>query len=342
MKNYLVKRLAYAILVLLGVSIITFFVSRVVPGSPAAMWVGAKPTQEQLDAAIKELGFDRPLVVQYLVYVKGLVKGDLGLSLRTRRKVSEELSGRWAATFELVTVSIVAALVLGIPIGIISAVHKDRPIDHISRTASISGVAMPVFWLDMTLQIIFHGNLGWFQLQGRIGSQVLIDHPIEHITGFYLFDALFTGNWPALVSTLSHIILPAVTLSFASLAVVTPMSRSSMLEVLREDYIETSLAYGVSTRTILYKYALKNALIPTVTVVGLSYGLLLGGSFMVESIFDWPGLGRFAILSITHTDFPAIMGVTILFAVTYIILNLVVDLIYYFVDPRIKLPEGEG
>jgi len=283
------------------------------------MWVGAKPTQEQLDAAIKELGFDKPLVMQYLSYLKNLITSDLGVSLRTHRKVSEELTRRWAATFELVTVSILIALIVGLPVGILSATHKDKPIDHASRAVSISGVAMPVFWLGMILQLLLHGGLGWFPLQGRIDSQVLIDHPVASITGFYLFDSVVTGNWPAFFSSINHLVLPAITLSCAALAVVTRMSRSSMLEVLREDYIQTSMAYGVSTREIYYKYALKNALIPTVTVVGLSYGMMLGGSFVVESIFDWPGLGRYTILSIQTNDFPAIMGVTILFALTYIL-----------------------
>lgn len=340
MRNYLIRRVAFTVLVVFGVSVITFFVARVVPGSPEAMWVGSKPTQEQLDAARQELGLDKPLVVQYFLYVKNLARGDLGVSLRTRRRVSEELSRRWAATFELVSVAILAALLVGLPLGIASATHQDKPVDHLSRGASISGVAMPVFWLGMILQMLFHGRLEWLPLQGRIGSRVLLEHPLEHVTGFYLIDGLVTGNWPGLFSALGHIVLPAATLCFASLAVVTRMSRSSMLEVLRADYIQTSLAYGVGKRAVLYKYALKNALIPTLTVVGLSYGLLLGGSFMVESIFDWPGLGRFAILSITTNDFPAIMGVTLLYALTYILLNMLVDLVYFLIDPRIKKPKN--
>lgn len=342
MKKYVVRRLIFMILVLLGVSIITFVVSHVLPGSPAAMWVGPKPTQVQLDAAIKELGLDQPLAIQYLTYLKKLVTGDLGVSLRTRRQVSEELSSRWGATFELVTVSLAISLLLGIPIGILSATNKDRALDHVSRAVSISGVAIPVFWLGMTLQLILHGQLGWLPLQGRIDSQVLIDYPLTSISGFYLLDSLLTANWPAFFSAFSHMILPAMTLSSASLAVVTRMSRSSMLEVLREDYIQTAIAYGVRKQVVLYKYALKNALVPTITVVGLSYGLMLGGSFMVESIFDWPGLGRYAILSVETNDFPAIMGVTILFAITYILLNLMVDLIYFFIDPRIKTPGKSG
>lgn len=342
MKRYLLRRLIFTLLVLFGVSVITFFLSRVIPGSPVAMWVGSKPTQEQLDAAIKELGLDQPLPVQYLTYVGNLVRGDLGVSLRTHRRVTEELSRRWAATFELVTVAILLAMIVGIPVGILSATRKDRPVDHVSRAVSISGVAMPVFWLGMTLQILLHGKTGWFPLQGRIDAHVLMDHPVQTLTGFYLFDTLVTGNFTAFVSALHHMALPAMTLSFASLAVVTRMARSSMLEVLREDYIQTAAAYGVGRRDLLYRYALKNALMPTVTVVGLSYGLLLGGSFMVESIFDWPGLGRYAVLSIETNDFPAIMGVTLLFALTYIVLNLAVDLIYFAIDPRIKTPGGDA
>lgn len=342
MKKYLFRRFIFTLLVLFGVSVITFFLSRVIPGSPVAMWVGSKPTQEQLDAAIKELGLDQPLPIQYLTYVGNLVRGDLGVSLRTHRRVTEELSRRWAATFELVTVAILMAMIVGIPVGILSATRKDRPVDHVSRAVSISGVAMPVFWLGMTLQILLHGKAGLFPLQGRIDAHILMDHPVQTITGFYLFDTLVTGNFTAFVSALHHMALPAMTLSFASLAVVTRMARSSMLEVLREDYIQTATAYGVGRRDLLYRYALKNALMPTVTVVGLSYGLLLGGSFMVESIFDWPGLGRYAVLSIETNDFPAIMGVTLLFALTYIVLNLAVDLIYFAIDPRIKTPGGDA
>jgi peptide/nickel transport system permease protein len=342
MITFLRKRLVFSLFVLLGISLITFTVSRIIPSSPEAMWIGSKPTQEQLDEARRELGLDKPLPVQYLSYVGGMVKGDLGVSLRTRRNVTEELGRRWAATFELVSVAIFGALILGIPIGVVSAVKKDRALDHASRAFSLSGVAMPVFWLGMVLQIALHGMLGWFPLQGRIASDVLINNPIEPITGFFLFDSLVTGNWAAFKSAALHIALPALTLSFASLAVVTRMARSSMLEVLKEDYIQTARAYGIGKHTLLYKYALKNALVPTLTVVGLTYGLLLGGSFMVESIFDWPGLGRYAVLSITTNDFPAVMGVTILFALTYICVNTAVDIAYFFADPRIKRPSSES
>jgi len=341
-KKYIGKRLAFTLLVLFGVCTITFFVSRVIPGDPASMWAGPKHTQEQLDAARKELGLDRPLLVQYLNYMANLLKGDLGVSIRTKQPVLEEVGRRYGATFELVSVSILIALIIGIPLGVISAVRKDKPIDHGSRVFSISGVAMPIFWLGLILQMTLHGNLGWFPLQGRIGSMILIDHPITTITGFYLFDSLVTGNWPAFISSIKYMALPALTMSFASLAIVTRITRSSMLEVLREDYVQTAAAYGVSRRTILYKYALKNALIPTITIIGLAYGLMLGGSVLVESIFDWPGLGSYIVLSITRNDFPGIVGSTLVFAATYLIINLIIDLIYFFVDPRIKHPGHRG
>ena len=338
MTKYIGKRLAFTLLVLFGVCTITFFVARVIPGDPAAMWAGSKPTQEQLDAARRELGLDRPLLVQYLNYMANLLKGDLGVSIRTKQPVWEEVARRYGATFELVSVSILVALIIGIPLGVISAVRKDKPIDHASRVFSISGVAMPVFWLAMILQMTLHGRLGWFPLQGRVASEILIDHPITSITGFYLIDSLATGNWPAFLSTIRHLVLPVLTMSFASLAIVTRITRSSMLEVMREDYIQTATAYGVSSRTILYRYALKNALIPTITIIGLAYGLMLGGSVLVESIFDWPGLGSYIVLSVTRNDFPGIVGSTLIFAATYLTVNLLVDLIYYLVDPRIKRP----
>ena len=342
MKKYIGKRLAFTLLVLFGVCTITFFISRVIPGDPAAMWAGPKHTHEQLEAARRELGLDRPLWVQYLGYMTNLLKGDLGVSIRTKQPVLEEVGRRYGATFELVTVSLLIALVIGIPMGVISAVRKDKPIDHTSRAFSISGVAMPVFWLGLILQMTLHGSLGWFPLQGRIGSIVSIDYPITSITGFYIIDSLITGNWPAFLSSIKHMTLPALTMSFASLAIVTRITRSSMLEVMRADYIQTSTAYGVSRRTILYKYALKNALIPTITSIGLAYGLMLGGSVLVESIFDWPGLGSYIVLSITRNDFPGIVGSTLIFAATYLTINLIIDLIYFIVDPRIKHPGRQG
>jgi peptide/nickel transport system permease protein len=244
--------------------------------------------------------------------------------------------GYFPATFELVTLSIFFSLIIGIPLGILSAMRRETILDHIGRLFSLSGVAIPIFWLGMMLQLLVYVTLKTFPIQGRIASELSFSHPVVTRTGLFLLDTLIQGNWAAFKSAFVHIILPATTMSFASLAFVTRMSRSSMIEVLKEDYIRTSKAFGVGENLILYKYALKNAMVPTVTVVGLTYGTLLGGSVLVESIFDWPGIGRYVWLSILYNDFPAIMGVTIIFAVTYLLINLMVDLFYALIDPRVR------
>ena len=338
MKRYILKRLLLVVLVVFGVVTISFFLSNVIPGDPATMWAGDRATAEQIEAAREELGLDRPLIIQYLTYMKKLVKGDLGISIRTRRQVTEEIATRYAATFELVTTALLISLTIGIPLGILSAVRRNKLIDHVSRIIAISGVALPIFWLGMILQLLLHGGLELFPLQGRISSRVWADHPITDFTGLYVLDSLVTGNWTALLSVIHHMALPAITMALAGLAMITRMSRSSMLEVLKEDFIQTAQAYGVSRRMILYKYALKNALIPTVTIVGIIYGFMLGGSVVVESIFDWPGLGFFIVLSVSTSDYPAIMGSTLVFSLTFILIVLITDLLYFAIDPRIKIP----
>lgn len=322
--------------VLLIVITITFLLTTIAPSDPAAQWAGTRPTPEQLETAKKELGLDKPVWVRYFLYVKNMAKGEFGTSIRTRQPVIRDLLGYFPATFELVTLSICISLMIGIPLGIISAVRRESTLDHLGRLFSLSGVGVPIFWLGMMLQLLAYVALKTFPIQGRIASEVSFSHPIVTRTGLFFIDTLIQGNWAALHSAFLHIILPASALSFASLAFVTRMARSSMIEVLREDYIRTSRAFGVREYLILYKYAFKNAMIPTITVVGLSYGYLLGGSVLVESIFDWPGIGRYVWLSILYNDFPAIMGVTIVFAVTYLTINLVVDLFYAFIDPRVR------
>lgn len=336
MRFYIVKRLAMMTIVLLMVTIMTFLLTTIAPSDPAAQWAGTRPTPEQLATARKELGLDRPVYLRYLLYIKNTARGEFGTSIRTRQPVMSDLLGYFPATFELVTLSIIIGLVLGIPLGILSAVRRESIPDHLGRLFSLSGVGVPVFWLGMMLQLFAYTILKTFPIQGRIASEISFSHPIATKTGLFLVDTLIQGNLAAFKSAVIHIILPAATLSFACLAFVSRMARSSMIEVLREDYIRTSKAFGVNEYLIRYKYAFKNALVPTVTVVGLAYGSLLGGSVLVESIFDWPGIGRYVWLSILYNDFPAIMGVTIVFAVTYLLINLFVDLIYAFIDPRVR------
>ncbi len=343
LKRYVVRRLLLMVFVLLGVSIVTFAITHVVPSSPAAMWLGPRPTQEQVDRVNKEMGFDQPVAVQYFKYMKNLLRGDLGVSLRTKQPVRDELARRFSATFELITLSMLVAIIVGVPLGIYSATHKDTWGDRAVRLFSISGVSVPSFFLAMLLQLVFASNLHLLPLQGRIDSEVLSNWPITRVTGFYLVDSLVTGNWIAFKSSLSHFLLPAFTIVFTSLAIVTRMARSAMIEILNEDYIRTARAYGLNNRLVEYKYAFKNALLPVITVLGLAYGYMLGGSFFTEAMFDLPGLGHFAYISIVRNDFPAIMGVTLLFATSFIMVNLLVDLIYFAVDPRIRLTSpGDG
>jgi len=340
MRYYLVRRLALMTVVLLIVITITFLLTTIAPSDPAAQWAGTRPTPKQLETARIELGLDKPVYLRYLLYIKNMAKGEFGTSIRTRQPVMRDLLGYFPATFELVTLSILLSLIVGIPLGILSAVRRESTLDHLGRLFSLSGVGMPIFWLGMMLQLLAYVTLKTFPIQGRIASEISFSHPIAARTGLLLADTLIQGNWAAFRSAFIHIILPATTMSFASLAFVSRMARSSMIEVLREDYIRTSKAFGVHENLIRYKYALKNAMVPTVTVVGLAYGAMLGGSVLVESIFDWPGIGRYVWLSILHNDFPAIMGVTIIFAITYLSINLIVDLIYAFIDPRVRFTGG--
>lgn len=323
-------------LVLVGVAALTFILAYTVPGDPARLQAGDLAKPEQVAQVRKELGLDQPLYVQFYLYVQRLLRGDLGTSIATRRPVAQDIADYFTATFELTSVSMMLALIIGIPLGVITAVKKDKIEDHLGRLFSLSGVSLPAFWLAMILQFFIAAQLGWFPISGRVDLSVLRDHPLVHITGLYILDSILTGNFLVLISCIQHIILPAMTLAYTSLVVITRMVRASMLEVLRQDYVRTARAYGLTNRKVIYKYALKNALIPAVTTAGLSYGYMLGGTFLVESIFSWPGLGRYAAASIIYSDYPAVLGVSLLVALVYTIVNLSVDLLYGFLDPRIK------
>jgi peptide/nickel transport system permease protein len=336
LRYYIVRRLALALLVLLGVSAITFTVSRMIPSDPARMWTGARATIQQVEQAKRELGLDRPLYEQFWSYLVGLSKGNLGTSIHTRRPVIDDLRDRFPATVELTVAAILVAIVLGIPLGVISATKKDRAADHVTRLFSLSGVSMPIFWLGILLQLLLASWLGLLPTGGRVDPFVHIQSPITTITGMYTLDSALTGNWVFFRSAITHMILPVVALSYTSLATITRMTRSTMLEVLRQDYVRTARSKGLSERVVVYKHALRNALIPTTTVVGLTFGFLLGGAFLVETIFDWPGIGLYAVESIVNVDFPSVAGVTLLGAVIYTLVNLVVDILYGVIDPRIK------
>lgn len=337
MKKYIAERIAQMLLILLGVLMLTFVLSRVLPGSPVEMMLGHRPSPEQIALARAELGLDKPMPLQFVAYLKDLAQGDLGTSLRTGRPVTSDLFNRFGATFELTTLALFLVILIGIPLGILSAVRQNTWSDHIVRSGSVAGMALPIFLIAMLLQMFFYGQLDWLPLQGRIDAEIPLDFPFPQHTGLYLIDTLLAGQWTAFRSALTHLALPVLTLATASMAVVTRITRNTMVEVLQQDHIRTMRAYGISDRKLYFKYGLKATLIPLMTVIGLAYGYMLGGAVVVEFIFDWPGLGGYVVGGITRGDFPAVMGVTLLLSVIYLSLNLIIDLLYHLVDPRLEI-----
>lgn len=331
--NIVRRRLLLLVLVVLGVSVVTFVISHMIPGDPARMMAGERASNEVVAQMRVSLGLDRPLYEQYLKYLGDLLSGDFGLSIRTQRPVLDDLIRFFPATIELALTAMVFAIALGVPLGVISAVAKDRLIDQISRTISVTGISTPAFWLGLLLIYLFYGRLGILPGSGRIDGSIT---PPPFITGFYTLDSLFAGNWRAFGSAAQHLILPGATLGFLHLGIVTRQIRSSMLEVLGEDYIRTARASGLSRRRIIFDHALRNALIPSVTMIGLAFGDLLYGAVLTETVYAWPGMGNYVVQSISALDFPAIMGFTVVASTAYVLLNLVVDLTYMFLDPQIR------
>lgn len=335
--DYVLKRLVMSVVVLLGLSLITFTLARVVPSDPAALYIGPRARAEQVEAVRQKLGLDRPVYVQYLFYIRDALHGDLQTSIATKRPVAQEITDRLPASLELLMAGMSIATLVGLVLGVISARFQGSPFDVAVRIFSLVGVSLPAFWLGLLLQIVFFRGLGWFPINGRIDSAIRFTHPIQPLTGFYLFDSLVTRNWVAFRDALWHIILPAVTLAAYPMGLVARMTRATMLEVLSQDYIRTARAYGVGEAFVIGAYALKNALGPTLTVVGLSLAYALTGTFFVELVFNWPGVGTFTVHSLLNVDYPAIMGVTLFGAAGYVVVNLVVDLVQAWIDPRISL-----
>jgi ABC-type dipeptide/oligopeptide/nickel transport system permease component len=335
--DYIFRRLTMSIFVLLGISIITFSLTRIVPSNPAALYLGPHPRPEQVERVRVELGLDEPLYAQYFYYMRDLVQGDWGDSIASKRPVLQELTNRLPSSLELILAGIGLAVVVGIPLGVLSAKLQGETFDIFVRIISIVGVSMPAFWLGLLLQVVFFRQLGWLPINGRIDTELRFTHPITDITGMLLVDSLLTGNWIAFKSVAVHLVLPAVTLAAYPIGLIARMTRATMLEILEQDYIRTARAYGLPDRVITYIYALKNALGPTLTVIGLSFAFALTGTFFVELIFNWPGLGTFTVHSLLRNDYPAIMGVTFLGAGGYVTINLIIDLLQGWLDPRISL-----
>ena len=333
MKLFILKRFVMIGITLLGLSVIVFVVSRVAPGDPAKVAAGPDATEEMVQVIRKEFNLDQPLPVQYFNYVRGLLRGDFGRSIRTRHQVWEDIKTFLPATFELVFVSISFAILLGVLFGVLSAVYRDTWIDHSTRFFSVAGVAVPMFWLGIMLQILLAAKFHLLPIGGRLDTMVM---PPTPITRFFLIDSLLTGNWVVFKNAFAHILLPAFVLSFPALASITRINRAEMLEVLRKDFVLNEKAQGVSNRLIIWKYALKNAFIPTLTMIGLRYGWMLGGTILVETVFDWPGIGQYAVAAAVYSDFQPVMGVTIILGLNFMIANLLVDLGYGFLDPRVR------
>jgi len=331
--------------VLIGVSMMTFTLSHVI-GDPVAAYISSqdvKLSEQQIQRIVEAHHLDDPLYVQYFYYISDLLRGDWGISRTdSDRPVIESIQRYFPATAELTMVSMVFALALGIPIGIISAVRKDRPEDHATRVFSLVGVSMPVFWLALLLQYAFYYQLKIHNLPnlpsgGRVDQFVWIDNPLHVVTGLYTVDGLITGNFAIFFDALVHLILPGFALSYVFMAVFVRMMRSSMLEVMRQDYITLARSKGLSERVVIYRHALRNAMIPTVTVAGLAFGGLLAGAVLTETVFSFPGIGRWSVSAIVRDDIASIMGFMLIIAVVYMLANLIVDLLYAWIDPRIRL-----
>ncbi len=336
MSFFLLRRLLLAILVIVSVSAVTFFVARVIPSDPAALYAGQRPTAGQIQTARERLQLDRPLYIQYLRFVSDILKGDFGTSYKTKRTILTDIKTFLPATLELVTVSTLMALIIGIPMGVLAGAKRGW-LDQTTRILSIAGVSIPTFWLALILQLSFSGALKLLPLSSRISNHVALFNGFSAVTGFYLIDTLIARDLFAWRDAAWHIILPAFTLATYPISLTLRMTRAAMVETLSEKYIISARAQGLPERDILFRYALKNAIIPTLTVLGLSFSNSLTGAFLVEVIFSWPGLGKYVTDAILNVDFPVIVSVTLIVTLFYVFINLIVDIVQAFLDPRVVL-----
>ncbi|MFW6381715.1 MAG: ABC transporter permease [Bacillota bacterium] len=332
MLNYILRRFLYLIPLLIAISLVVFFMIHLIPGSPVETILGGKGTQEDITRLRSELGLDQPLYVQYWRFFTRLLQGDLGRSIRNNNYVTAEIMSAFPATIELTVLSMLIASAIGIVAGVISALNQYSIIDSITMTGALLGVSMPVFWVGMMLILIFSWRLGWLPISGRVG----IKENFHIVTNFYLLDGIITGNWALFKSTLLHLVLPSITLATIPLAMITRMTRSTTLEILRKDYIRTARAKGLPHKLVVWKHVVKNSLIPVVTVIGLQFGSFLGGAVLTETVFARPGVGRLLINGILGRDFPVIQGAVLVIATFFVFINLVVDILYSYLDPRIR------
>jgi peptide/nickel transport system permease protein len=332
MSQYILKRLLGLIPVLFGITLAVFLLLRFIPGDPAIVLAGERATPEQVAALRTQLGLDRPLFLQYFAFVGNLLQLKFGNSILTGIPVLDEIRTRWAATFELSIAAMFVAILIGIPAGIMAAVQKNRWQDQVTIAGSLIGVSLPVYWLGLLLIYLFSVTLGWLPPAGRIS----VGANLQPITGFYILDSVLSLNLAAFLDVITHLILPALTLGTIPLAIVARITRSSMLEVLNQDYIRTAKAKGLPDRLVIGRHALKNALLPINTTIGLQFGTLLSGAILTETIFSWSGIGSWIYEGILARDYPVVQGGVVFIAIVFVLINLLVDLSYAIVDPRVR------
>ncbi|MBN1315565.1 MAG: ABC transporter permease [Anaerolineales bacterium] len=331
----ILERILITIPIMFGVAVIVFLFMRLTPGDPVdiMMGQGGAVSAGEMEQLRSEFNLDKPLSVQLWIFLKGAVRGDLGYSYIQKRPVSELIAERLPATIELAGGALFIALLVSLPIGILSAVKQHSLLDQASMAGAFVGISMPSFWLGIVLILFFSVFLHWLPVQGRATFGV----NLEKVTGFYVLDSILTRNWEALGSSLKHLILPSISLGAGVAAIVARVLRSSMIEIMRQDYVTLARAKGQNETLVVMKHALRNALIPTVTVIGLQVGSLLGGNMIIETVFGWPGLGRMVVDAIFKRDFPLVQGSVMIYAFTYVIANLIVDILYTYLNPKISL-----
>jgi peptide/nickel transport system permease protein len=334
--RYIVRRLGISILLVIGVTLITFILTNLVPGDPAVANLGQQAGSDpKIVAAYKaHFGLDKPLPVQYVVYLKNLVHGDLGTSLLTHQPVLNDLRTAVPATMELALGSIVLSVLIGVSLGVFAAIRRGRAVDQVLRVISLVGISVPTFWLALVSFFIFYYKLDIAPGSGRLSPSL---DPPPHVTGFYTIDSLLAGQWSTFANAISHLMLPTLVLTAYTVGLLTRFTRTAILEVLDQDYVRAARAKGLPARTVLVRYVLRAALVPILTVAGLAFGSLLSGTVLVESVFAWPGIGSYAYQAASHLDLPGIMGVGLFVGITYLLVNLIVDLLYGAIDPRVRV-----
>lgn len=332
MTSYIIRRLLSLIPTLLGVSIIVFLFLRMIPGDPALALAGEHASTANVERIREEFGLNKPLYEQYLTYMGKVLRGDLGRSVFNKRYVTDELRARFPATLELSVCALIVAMIVGLPAGIISATKRNSIFDNAAMVGSLLGISMPIFWLGLMLNWFFAVRLGWLPSVTRLDSGI----ELHRITNLIIVDSILTGNAEALLNGIKHLILPSVALGTIPMAIIARMTRSAMLEVLEQDYVRTARAKGLAERVVTFRHALKNAMLPVITILGLQVGLLLSGAVLTETIFAWPGIGRWLYLSILARDYPIVQGMALFITFLFLMVNLLVDLSYALVDPRIR------